>query len=48
MPLPGYLGYLPFGVELFVMYQFARLVTDRVTQSRPGRAGARAPSPVRH
>jgi hypothetical protein len=48
MPLPGYLGYLPFGVELFVMYQFARLVTDRVTQSRPGRADARAPSPVRH
>ncbi len=27
MPLPGYLGYLPFGVELFVMYQFALLVT---------------------
>jgi hypothetical protein len=29
MPLPGYLGYLPFGVELFVMYQFALLVTGR-------------------
>ncbi|MBF6589504.1 MAG: hypothetical protein IVW57_03100 [Ktedonobacterales bacterium] len=27
MPLPGYLGYLPFGVELFCMYQFALLVT---------------------
>ncbi|GAC1450682.1 MAG: hypothetical protein PVSMB4_09800 [Ktedonobacterales bacterium] len=27
MPLPGYLGYLPFGVELFVMYQFALLLT---------------------
>jgi hypothetical protein len=26
MPLPGYLGYLPFGVELFAMYQFALLV----------------------
>jgi hypothetical protein len=27
MPLPGYLGYLPFGIELFVMYQFALLLT---------------------
>jgi hypothetical protein len=26
MPLPGYSGYLPFGVELFCMYQFALLV----------------------
>ncbi len=26
MPLPGYLGYLPFGVELFAMYQFALLL----------------------
>ncbi len=26
MPLPGYLGYLPFGVELFTMYQFALLL----------------------
>lgn len=29
MPLPGYLGYLPFAVELFVMYQFALLVLRR-------------------
>jgi hypothetical protein len=29
MPLPGYLGYLPFGIELFAMYQFALLVTGR-------------------
>jgi hypothetical protein len=29
MPLPGYLGYLPFGIELFVMYQFALLLTRR-------------------
>jgi hypothetical protein len=29
MPLPGYMGYLPFGVELFAMYQFALLVTGR-------------------
>lgn len=27
MPLPGYLGYLPFAVELFAMYQFILLVT---------------------
>jgi hypothetical protein len=26
MPLPGYLGYLPFAVELFAMYQFLLLV----------------------
>lgn len=26
MPLPGYLGYLPFGVELYTMYQFALLL----------------------
>ncbi|HEX9038490.1 MAG TPA: hypothetical protein VF808_16020 [Ktedonobacterales bacterium] len=26
MPLPGYLGYLPFGVELYAMYQFALLL----------------------
>lgn len=29
MPLIGYSGYLPFGVELFVMYQFALLLLDR-------------------
>lgn len=27
MPLLGYLGYLPFGVELFAMYQFVLLIT---------------------
>lgn len=26
MPLPGYSGYLPFGVELFAMYQFSLLI----------------------
>ncbi len=26
MPLPGYLGYLPFALELFAMYQFILLV----------------------
>ena len=26
MPLPGYLGYLPFAVELFAMYQFLLLL----------------------
>lgn len=26
MPLPGYTGYLPFGVELFAMYQFLLLI----------------------
>jgi hypothetical protein len=29
MPLPGYLGYLPFGIELFAMYQFGLLITGR-------------------
>ncbi len=29
MPLPGFIGYLPFGVELFAMYQFALLVLGR-------------------
>jgi hypothetical protein len=29
MPLPGYSGYLPFGVELFAMYQFVLLVLRR-------------------
>lgn len=29
MPLIGYTGYLPFGVELFVMYQFALLLLGR-------------------
>ncbi|HEY7849329.1 MAG TPA: hypothetical protein VIC27_04645 [Ktedonobacterales bacterium] len=26
MPLLGYLGYLPFGIELFVMYQFSLMI----------------------
>lgn len=29
MPLIGFTGYLPFGVELFVMYQFALLLLGR-------------------
>jgi len=29
MPLPGYLGYLPFAVELFAMYQLALLLTGQ-------------------
>lgn len=29
MPIIGFSGYLPFGVELFVMYQFALLVLGR-------------------
>lgn len=29
MPIIGYSGYLPFGVELFVMYQFALLLLGR-------------------
>jgi hypothetical protein len=29
MPLPGYTGYLPFGVELFAMYQFTLLLLRR-------------------
>ncbi len=29
MPLPGYLGYLPFAVELFAMYQFLLWVLRR-------------------
>jgi hypothetical protein len=29
MPLIGYTGYLPFGIELFVMYQFALLLLGR-------------------
>jgi hypothetical protein len=29
MPIIGYSGYLPFGVELFVMYQFALLILRR-------------------
>lgn len=29
MPLPGYLGYLPFGVELFSFYQFVLLILGR-------------------
>lgn len=29
MPIAGYLGYLPFGVELFVLYQFLLLILGR-------------------
>jgi hypothetical protein len=40
MPLPGYLGYLPFGVELFVMYQFVCLVSGAPVRLLVRRAGA--------
>jgi hypothetical protein len=40
MPLPGYMGYLPFGVELFVMYQFTCLVARKLTEALPRRVGA--------
>lgn len=29
MPLPGYIGYLPFGIELYAMYHFLLLITRR-------------------
>lgn len=29
MPMLGYLGYLPFGIELFAMYQFVLLICGR-------------------
>ncbi len=29
MPLPGYLGYLPFALEMFAMYQFVLLIFRR-------------------
>jgi hypothetical protein len=29
MPILGYTGYLPFGVELFVLYQFLLLILGR-------------------
>jgi hypothetical protein len=31
MPLPGYLGYLPFGLELFTLYQGALLVSGMLS-----------------
>jgi len=31
MPLPGYVGFLPFAVECFVMYEFLRTVRNRIT-----------------
>lgn len=34
MPIPGYLGYLPFAVELFAMYQFVLLVVGWVARRR--------------
>jgi hypothetical protein len=34
MPLPGYLGYLPFAVELFAMYQFLLMVAGWVVRQR--------------
>jgi hypothetical protein len=32
MPIPGYLGYLPFAVELFAMYQFVLLIAGLVVR----------------
>jgi hypothetical protein len=29
MPLLGYIGYLPFGLELFALYQFVLLVLQQ-------------------
>jgi hypothetical protein len=29
MPIPGYIGYLPFGVELFAMYQFLLWIANQ-------------------
>lgn len=34
MPLPGYLGYLPFAVELFAMYQLLLMVTGWIVRRR--------------
>ncbi|MFB3923504.1 MAG: hypothetical protein ACE145_17415 [Terriglobia bacterium] len=34
MPLPGYLGFPPFAVECFVMYEFLKIVRLRVTNQR--------------
>ena len=34
MPLPGYLGYLPFAVELFAMYQFVLMVAGWIARRR--------------
>ena len=34
MPLPGYLGFLPFAVECYVMYQFLRTVKNQLLRLR--------------
>lgn len=34
MPLPGYLGYLPFAVELFAMYQLLLMVAGWIVRQR--------------
>ncbi len=34
MPVPGYLGYLPFAVELFAMYQIVLLIAGLVARRR--------------
>ena len=34
MPLPGYLGFLPFAVECFAMYQFLRTVKNQLLKLR--------------
>lgn len=39
MPLPGYLGFPPFAVECFVMYEFLRTARDRLLGVRRASAG---------
>jgi len=46
MPLPGYLGFLPFAVECFVMYEFLRNVRRQIAGLRrsPDRESTRQPT----
>lgn len=39
MPLPGYLGFPPFALECFVMYEFLRTARDRLLGIRGATAG---------
>jgi hypothetical protein len=41
MPLPGYAGYLPFGLEVFAVYQFLAGLAESVQALRKARWGAR-------
>ena len=38
MPVPGYLGFLPFALECFVMYVTAGWIVMKVLRRQPGRA----------